>query len=77
MLELIFSIIGIWIFFGIIDFAFDITWGVAKVIGGILIGLAVIAIVLCIIFAGGLLFCIPIAAIIGAVWLIRRASKRA
>lgn len=71
MLEIIFSILAIWLFVKAIGLAFKLTWGAAKIGATILLVLAVPAFILCLIFAGGFLLLLPVALIAGAVGLLK------
>lgn len=71
MLEIIFTILAIWLFVKAIGLAFKLTWGAAKIGATILLVLAVPAFILCLIFAGGFLLLLPVALIAGAVGLLK------
>lgn len=74
MLEIIFTILAIWLFFKAIGLAFKITWGAAKIGATILLTLAVPAFILLLIFAGGFILLLPVALIAGAVGLLKACS---
>ena len=71
MLEIIFSILAIWLFFKAIGLAFKITWGAAKIGATILLAIAVPAFILLAIFVGGFVLLVPVALIAGAVGLLK------
>ena len=71
MLEIIFSILAIWLFFKAIGLAFKITWGVAKIVATILLAIAVPVFILLAIFVGGFVLLVPVALIAGAVGLLK------
>lgn len=71
MLEILFSILAIWLFFKAIGLAFRITWGTAKIVATILLAIAVPAFILLLIFAGGFILLLPVALIAGAVGLLK------
>ena len=60
MFELLTLAIFLWLFVKAIGFAFRLTWGIAKIAASILIGLALPALILCLIFAGGVLLLVPL-----------------
>ena len=60
MFELLTVAIFVWLLVKAIGFAFKLTWGVAKIVASILIGLAFPALILCLVFAGGVLLLIPL-----------------
>ena len=60
MFELLTIAVFIWLLVKAIGFAFRLTWGVAKIIASILIGLAFPLLIVCLIFAGGILMLIPV-----------------
>lgn len=75
MFEIIFNILVtvafIWLFFKVIGFLLKATWGLAKIVATILLVLALPALVLCFVFAGGALLLIPLALVAGAFALIK------
>ena len=60
MFELLTVAIFIWLLVKAIGFAFKLTWGVAKIVASILIGLAFPVLIACLIFTGGILLLIPL-----------------
>lgn len=71
MFELLTIAIFVWLLVKSIGFAFRLTWGVAKVIASILIGLAFPVLVLSLIFAGGILLLIPLVMIAVAAGILK------
>ena len=61
MLELLTVILFCWLFFKALGLAFKVAWGSAKIIASLLFAVAVPMLVLCLIFAGGLLLLVPLA----------------
>ena len=74
MIEIIFSILAVWLFFKAIGLAFKITWGAAKIVTTILLVIAVPVFILLAIFVGGFILLLPIALIAGAVGLLKSCS---
>ena len=60
MFELLTIAIFLWLLVKAIGFAFRLTWGIAKIAASILIGLALPVLILCLIFAGGVLLLVPL-----------------
>lgn len=60
MLELLTVAIFIWLLVKAVGFALRLTWGVAKITASILIGLAFPVLILCLLFAGGVLLLVPV-----------------
>ena len=60
MFELLTTAIFLWLLVKTIGFAFRLTWGVAKIAASVLIGLALPVLILCLIFAGGVLLLVPL-----------------
>ena len=52
MLEVLFTVLFIWLLFKVIGLAFRVAWGAAKIAASVLFTLAVPLLVLCLIFAG-------------------------
>ena len=60
MFELLTVAIFIWLLVKAVGFALRLTWGVAKITASILIGLAFPVLILCLLFAGGVLLLVPV-----------------
>ena len=71
MLEILFTILAVWLFFKAIGLAFKITWGAAKIVATILLVIAIPAFVLLLVFAGGFILLLPVALIAGAAGLLK------
>lgn len=54
-----------------VGFALRLTWGAAKIAAGILMVLALPLMVICVLFAGGLVLLLPVALIAAAVGILR------
>ncbi len=74
MLEILFSILAIWLFFKAIGLTFRVTWGAAKIVATILLAIAAPAFILLAIFTGGFVLLLPVALIAGAVGLLKKFS---
>ena len=70
MLELLITVLFLWLSYKFIGLALKITWGVAKLIASLLFVVALPSLVICILFAGGLLLVIPVLMVIGAIALL-------
>lgn len=71
MLELIITVLALWLLIKAIGLALKITWGTTKIIATILITLAVPIFIVCLIFVGGFVLLIPTALIAGAIGLLK------
>lgn len=74
MIEILFTVLAIWLFIKAIGLALKITWGMAKTVATILLVLAVPAFILCLIFVGGFVLLVPVAFIAGAFGLLKACS---
>ena len=74
MIEILISILAIWLLIKAIGVAFKITWGAAKIIATILMVLAIPIFIVCSIFVGGFFLLIPVALIAGAFGLLKICS---
>ncbi|MBQ7800751.1 MAG: hypothetical protein IJ375_00340 [Oscillospiraceae bacterium] len=63
MFELLTIVVFVWLLVKAIGLAFKLTWGAAKVIASILIGLAMPALIICLVFVGGIALIVPLAVI--------------
>ena len=71
MFELLTLAIFLWLFVKAVGLAFRLTWGIAKIAASILIGLAIPVLILCLIFAGGLLLLVPLVMIAIAAGILK------
>ena len=71
MFELLTVVIFIWLLVKAAGFAFKLTWGVAKIVAAILIGLALPVLVICLVFAGGIALLVPLGMIAIAVGILK------
>lgn len=71
MFELLTIAIFLWLLAKAIGFAFRLTWGIAKIIASILIGLAFPVLILCLIFAGGIALLVPLVMIAIAAGILK------
>lgn len=70
MVELLITVLFLWLSYKFICLSLKITWGVAKLIASLLFIVALPSLVICILFAGGLLLIIPVLMLIGAIALL-------
>ena len=72
MFELLVLILFGWIFWGALRLAFKVTWGFAKIAASILFVLALPVLIVCLLFAGGMVLLLPVA-LIALAWGILKA----
>lgn len=75
MFEILATVIFIWLAVKVIGLMLKITWGAAKLVAGVLLGLAFPALILCLIFAGGFLLLIPLVIIAIAACVLKICIK--
>lgn len=63
MFELLSVIVFVWLFIKAIGFSFRLTWGLAKIISGFLMILALPVLAMSLLFTGGIVLLIPVAMI--------------
>ena len=73
MLNLLIIALFCWLFFKALGLAFRMVWGAAKIAASVLFAVAVPLLVVCLIFAGGLLLLVPVALMGLAFWLLKKA----
>ena len=71
MIEIIFSVIAVWLFVKAIGLAFKLTWGAAKIAASILIGLAFPVLIVCFVFIGGIALLVPVVMIAIAAGILK------
>ena len=72
MFELLVLLLFGWIFWGALRLAFHVTWGFAKIAAFILLALALPVLIVCLLFAGGVVLLLPVA-LIALAWGILKA----
>ena len=72
MFELLVLILFGWMFIGALRLAFKVTWGFAKIAASILFVLALPVLIVCLLFAGGMVLLLPVA-LIAVAWGILKA----
>lgn len=73
MLDLLLLMAFCWLFFKAVGLAFKAAWGVAKIIASLLFVVAVPMLIVCLVFAGGVLLLVPLALIGLAFGLLKAA----
>ena len=74
MFEIIAVAIFVCLLFKALGLVFRLTWSVAKLAAGLLMALALPALVICLIFASGLVFLVPLALLVIALALLKRCT---
>ena len=73
MLSILVTLLFCWLFFKALGLAFRVAWGAAKIAASVLFAIAVPLLVVCLVFAGGLLLLVPLALMALAFWLLKKA----
>ena len=71
MFELLTTVLFVWLAFKAIGLMLKLTWGMAKLVAGILIVLAFPALLGCLLFAGGIMLLVPLAMIAIAAGIVK------
>ena len=71
MFELLTVVFFIWLLVKAIGLAFKLTWGVAKIVASILIGLAFPVLIVCFVFIGGIALLVPVVMIAIAAGILK------
>ena len=71
MFELLTVGIFIWLLVKAAGFAFRLTWGVVKIAASILIGVALPVLLVCLIFAGGIVLLVPLVMVATAAGILK------
>ena len=71
MFELLTIAIFVWLMVKAIGLVLKLTWGTAKVIASILIGLALPVLIVCFVFVGGIALLVPVAMIAIAAAIVK------
>lgn len=75
MFELLIGIIFGWLLIKTLGLTFRLTWGMAKMIASLLMIIALPAMILCLLFAGGILLFVPIILIGIAAGIVKACVK--
>ena len=73
MFEMIAVVIFLWLLFKALGLVFRLTWSVTKLVAGLLMVLAFPLLVVCLIFAWGLMLIVPLALIGIALAILKRS----
>ena len=71
MFELLTVVVFVWLMIKAVGFALRLTWGLAKIVASILMGLALPILIVCFLFAGGVALLVPIAMIALAICILK------
>ena len=71
MFELLTIAVFIWLLVKASGFALKLTWGVAKVVAAILIGVALPVLIVCLVLVGGIALLVPLGMIAIAVGILK------
>ena len=71
MFELLVVILFCWLLVKTIGIALTLTWGAATVLAAILVAVAVPVLLVCLLFAGGVILLVPLALIAGVVGILK------
>lgn len=71
MFEILVLIVTVWLGFKVLGLLFKTAWGLAKLVASLLFAVAVPLLLLCLIFAGGILLLIPALMIAIALGLLK------
>ena len=71
MLDLIITVLFCWLFFKAVGLAFKAAWGTAKILASLLFAVAVPMLIVCLVFAGGVILLVPVALITVAFGLLK------
>ena len=74
MFEFLAIILFVWLLVKAAGLVFKVTWGLAKVLASLLMALAVPMLILCVVFAGGLLILVPLALVGIAVAIVKACT---
>lgn len=70
MFEILTVAVFVWLMFKVVGLMFRLTWGIAKLIAGILLFLAAPVLVVCLLFVGGFFLLIPIGLVALALMIV-------
>lgn len=71
MFEILVLVLFCWLFFKAIGLAFKVAWGAAKVIAVLLSVFALPLLIICFLFAGGVVLLLPVVLIAGAFGILK------
>ena len=72
MLEVLLLVLFCWLLFKAVGLAFKVAWGTTKIIASILFAIAVPMLVVCLLFAGGVVLLVPVGLIGAAFGLLKK-----
>lgn len=72
MIKLLLLVLFVWLAVHAIGFSFKLAWGITKVVGVLLLILALPALLACMLFASGLVLLVPIVLVGAACGVLKR-----
>jgi hypothetical protein len=73
MLELIITVLCLWLFFKVLGLMLRLTWGITKFLASLMFTIALPLLGFCLFFAGGLIILVPLGLVILAFGLLKSA----
>lgn len=70
MFEILTVAVFVWLMFKVVGLMFRLTWGIAKLIAGILLFLAAPVLIVCLLFVGGFFLLIPVGLVALALMIV-------
>lgn len=71
MFEILSAAVFLWLFVKALGLMLKLTWGMAKIVAGVLIALAFPALILCFVFVGGIALLLPIVLVAAAIGVVK------
>lgn len=71
MFDILVMIAFLWLFVKVFGLAFRLTWSLAKIVAVILFTLAIPVMILCLLFASGVVMLIPVALVVIALAILK------
>ncbi|MBQ3087551.1 MAG: hypothetical protein IJC45_09460 [Clostridia bacterium] len=75
MFDILIAVLSVCVFVWWTKITFKLAWGTAKILATVLAVSALVVLILCLVFAGGLLLLIPLGLLLGAVGIIKAVAR--
>lgn len=72
MFDLLITVLFVWLLLKVLGLVFRVAWGTARILASVLCAVAVPLLVLCLVFAGGMLLLVPVALISIAFGILKK-----
>ncbi len=76
MFDILIAVVSVLVFVWWIKLVFKMAWGTAKILATVLAVSALIVLIVCLLFASGILLLIPLGLLLGAIGIVKAVADK-